>query len=1526
MKTRALILVALLAVLCCLALHVARTAGDERAPSGPQDTAILPPAAPSDPLPPPGDWSPARALPRGADEGEVVTVRIDRMQRTRMELTYRMPVPVTVTGDRDREEERTWVQVKMGNAPCTGAEGQPVLPVVPSRLILPAGHEVASVEVIPGRRLEIAGRRFVEPRQEVFPPSRGPTRDFTPPDPAVYGSDDPYPGKLHDVVAVQKRRGVSYLLVNLHPVEYRPASGRVSYFETMQLRVTTRPADVPALPFRPDPVRPLEEGTDNPSMLDDGGYAQAPAGGPSPLGLCDPADSFQYVVVTSAAIRDAATDYTIHDLLAAKEARGIATTVVAIEDILAAYAGVDDPEKLRNFVIDAYTNWETDFVLLGGDIDVVPMRKLWCEAWESSAYRDHIPSDFYYQCLDGDYNSNGDEFWGEPTDGEGGIDVDLLAEVYIGRASAEDATEMSNFVFKTLAYENDLESASYLTTALMVGEHLGFGGVSQYAKNSMEEIRLGADTHGYTTVGFVSSPRFTTDTLYAEDAPWDVGGIVDRMNSDAYGIYNHLGHANYSYVMKMYNADADALTNTKYFFSYSQGCIPGDFERDCIGEHLTTSHRSGAYAVVYNSRYGWGMQNSTDGPSQRFDRQFWHAYFDAYVHDLGALNAESHERNLWGLDDYCIRWCIYETNLLGDPETSVRGSMVPGVHPAFREVEIDDAAGNGDGVINPGETVLLTVTLQNIGLEAAEGVQATLSTSDPNITVLDDSADFGDIPAYGAFKRAADPFEIRVDGGCPTPHQLALDLAITDSGSGSWPDGFTVMIYTTSQISGTVTLDGGPLEGAEVVYEGPLTGAATTGADGTYIFGGIDGTYTLFARSTDALDTESVQVTVPPNQPGVDFAFTTATVSGTVTEALTGSPVEDATIEYKGTASGSVQTAADGTYTITLACGRPAALTLTAKKPGVYFDSASRDVTIPPSVSGVDFLLGIPDIEVSPSSVEASAAPGGRAARTLTISNTGGSSLTWATWGGDPLGVGPLAPGDVVREWSMPSEIGRPYGCAFDGTVLWVSNYQTSRGVLYKLDPLDGHIVGTLDLSPDVTGIWEIEWGGELMWVVDREAGVIRGVDVSTGEVLKTFDPPNEYAPIGVAAGAGVLWVPDNSTLTIHKLDPDDGSLLGSIPMPPEIDPGCFQHLTYFKGTLWTCPPYMDATVYRLSPEDGSIISTFPGPQRRCLGISNDGESRLWMVSFDTRKAYLVDAGEVKWLTVVPPFGEVSALSSIDVSLEMDASELDPGTYEATIHVVSNDPDEPDVAVPVTFTVSPSPDDLACTGLDQGRVYGAECNFGIRFRADFPIRITEVVVDGVLNGTVDNVGIWQDGNPTPIATFSIVTGPDMAEVSVPADVALPAGTYRMAGVFAKSYRTPIGNVVMAPGIALLCGVYRWSTVLEYPSDLLYSSVRGHVNFRFVVEGGNSPPTVDAGPDQSVLLPNVAVLDGTVTDDGLPGPVTTTWSQVSGPGGVVFADASAVDTTATFPGAGTYVLRLTADDGEFSVSDEVSVTV
>ena len=89
---------------------------------------------------------------------------------------------------------------------------------------------------------------------------------------------------------------------------------------------------------------------------------------------------------------------------------------------------------------------------------------------------------------------------------------------------------------------------------------------------------------------------------------------------------------------------------------------------------------------------------------------------------------------------------------------------------------------------------------------------------------------------------------------------------------------------------------------------------------------------------------------------------------------------------------------------------------------------------------------------------------------------------------------------------------------------------------------------------------------------------------------------------------------------------------------------------------------------------------------------------------------------------------------------------------------------------------------------------------------------------------------------------------------------------------------------------------------------------------------NQPPMVDPGPDLIASLGVAKALQGSVTDDGLPAgkPLTASWSVVSGPGSVTFANPTSPATSATFGQLGAYVLRLTASDTEWTSSADVFV--
>lgn len=90
---------------------------------------------------------------------------------------------------------------------------------------------------------------------------------------------------------------------------------------------------------------------------------------------------------------------------------------------------------------------------------------------------------------------------------------------------------------------------------------------------------------------------------------------------------------------------------------------------------------------------------------------------------------------------------------------------------------------------------------------------------------------------------------------------------------------------------------------------------------------------------------------------------------------------------------------------------------------------------------------------------------------------------------------------------------------------------------------------------------------------------------------------------------------------------------------------------------------------------------------------------------------------------------------------------------------------------------------------------------------------------------------------------------------------------------------------------------------------------------------NSTLVVEAGEEQTIAISELTELDGTVDDGNLQqSRLTVTWSKQQGPGVVTFGAVNAVNTTASFSTAGVYILRLTADNGEHSAHDDVTITV
>ena len=533
--------------------------------------------------------------------------------------------------------------------------GDPYLPSKGVNILIPFGKKVDSIQIKSVNKIFLGKGYNVEPMEDIFKLSEIDNIHFIK-NKETYSSNTEFPGLIFEEIGTYGFRGYEILILKLNPVQYIPNTGELTYFSEITLSINLIEDNQINLLYRnlnKDKNR-VADMVDNAEITST--YSQA---------INPPILDYDLLIITTTSLKDGFEQLkTFHD------ATGTDTIIKTTTDI-----GSNDPDVLRSYITTAYTDWGIEYVLIGADDDIIPAKDLFVPTsylWGDfvnpfADVEESMPSDHYFGCLDGPYNYDGDDRWGEPVDGSGGGDVDLVAELYVGRAPVGSISEVENFIVKTIYYmfSND----AYLDDVLMVGEFLDFGGDGDWGGNYMDELIGGSTAHGYTTIG-VPVGSYDIDKLYDRDwsgNDWPKSEIINRINNDI-NLINHLGHCNYAYAMKLSSSDVLSLSNTNPCFIYSQGCMAGGFDNgDCIAEYFTIKTDNAAFAVIMNARYGYGASYSTDGPSQRYHREFIDAIFGEGKTTIGAANHDSKEDNIYRISENCMRWCFYEINLFGDP-------------------------------------------------------------------------------------------------------------------------------------------------------------------------------------------------------------------------------------------------------------------------------------------------------------------------------------------------------------------------------------------------------------------------------------------------------------------------------------------------------------------------------------------------------------------------------------------------------------------------------------------------------------------------------------------------------------------------------------------------------------------------------------------------------------------------------------------------------------------------------------------
>jgi hypothetical protein len=713
--------------------------------------------------------------------------------------------------------------------------GDPKLPVIHKLIEVPlnAGY---SIEVNPGSYQEydlssLGIKNLIFPAQP--PLSKNIKDQGSVPfviNEAVYKMNQWIGGPLVKMTPIGIMRSLNLARLDISPVWYNPATGRIRVYEALDIKITyTHPDIESTIRLKKQTWSPyfksLYSKVGNYMQMPDSLITNAPV---------------TYVIIADPAFRE-----TLQSFIAWKKKKGF--------NVIVGYT--DNPTvgttiaSIKNYLQGLYNAppagfQKPSFILFAGDVGQIP-------AWMPDGH----PSDLPY-C---DYTG------------------DNLPDVFYGRFAAQNVTQLQAYIDKTLEYEEyTMPSDSFLGEVTMVAGADATNG-PLYGNG---QINYGTSTYFNSAHSIYSNTYLQPEPSggnYPQNIHQNVSDGVAFANYSAHGSED--GWANPEFLI---GDIAPLQNNHKYCLMVGNCCKTANYSIDCFAKEITRTPQKGALGYIgcsdysyWDEDYWWACGYKTVSTEPVYDSLHLGAY-DGAFHDHGENPSEwfetmgqmvcagdlAVEESSSGIKQYY--WETY--NLMGDPSLSVYYS-VPGplaasypativigismlqvttepyayvalsehdttllaagcadtsgiVHLTFNPLTTPDSisivitkqnrkpyigfiqvvpasgpyvvlsdytvndslGGNNNHLADFGETILLNTTVNNIGLTGSSNIKGILSTQDTNVTINSGTFNFGPVAA-GGYVTGQNAFSITVHQNIQDQHNVNFDLVLTNDTS-----------------------------------------------------------------------------------------------------------------------------------------------------------------------------------------------------------------------------------------------------------------------------------------------------------------------------------------------------------------------------------------------------------------------------------------------------------------------------------------------------------------------------------------------------------------------------------------------------------------------------------------------------------------------------------------------------------------------------------------------------------------------
>ena len=508
-------------------------------------------------------------------------------------------------------------EVVLNSIAIPNEQGKPNLPYVNRFIAIPQGSNAKII--IDNYKKEIIKDINIAPSKGIV--SEYDTTSTYCKDLSIYSKNELYPAEIASLSENTKLRGIDAAMLNISPVQYNPVSKELIIYTEINLSIEFEGecktfGDERLRSVYWDPI--LQHNILNYNSLPTIDYAER-----MQRWIADDAEGAEYLIIIpdNESMREDAqrlADY--------RSKQGIISKVYSLKDI-----NQFTPDYIRNWIVDAYNNWE-----------IAPVAVCLLGDYDETNTTLGIPNFIF------NFNSNETYISDRPYSD---VNDDLIPDMAISRLSAENAQEAKIIVDKQIDYEfnspvmdesfyqSPIMTYSYqmikwfqITAESLIG-HLKLKGKDPYRLNmilnfdnvfddkvwsSAENTSQVLNYFGPNGLGYI--PEYPYQVGDFIDFDYDENPLLDKISKDPGYILLNRGHGWFTIwsCPPLSSTSLHALTNyNKYPFVLSINCGTGAFDRDnCLAENFMKYKDIGAVGVIAatyeshtytNDSYLWGV-------------------------------------------------------------------------------------------------------------------------------------------------------------------------------------------------------------------------------------------------------------------------------------------------------------------------------------------------------------------------------------------------------------------------------------------------------------------------------------------------------------------------------------------------------------------------------------------------------------------------------------------------------------------------------------------------------------------------------------------------------------------------------------------------------------------------------------------------------------------------------------------------------------------------------------------------------